>query len=394
MVFKCCVPSCIRSKESTLHKLPNDADVQKRILNELGFGDNFAPSMHFRVCSDHFSSNSFLNTSRGMRLIDDPKVDFGEYELDGETEMWQALQDDKIFRFSDLVEFHFNKLPNLAKWVVHVEKEAEESITFYQMKVQGGEISVAKSILIRSDMNARVKINGKIVKLDEKKVMCWSELQFLLDEVNRCDDDRIVLDVRETIIECLNKLSNIDDQEDDDDGKVLRKLKLITNQLSNLISQKPTFYPETMVLAFLLRNISAASYKVLRDHLSLPSFVYLQRLSSKLDSMNNEKYFKRLASNLSEQEKVVTLQIDEIYVKQFLEYLNGKVFGMAESVENDEENVVARTIQAFMISSLFGHFKVCIIILAQLGDIFYRNLFLLFPLGSCSLVSCSKTNSC
>jgi len=48
------------------------------------------------------------------------------------------------------------------------------------------------------------------------------------------------------------------------------------------------------------------------------------------------------------------LQIDEIYVKEKIDYKNGKIYGYAENIPEVE---AAKTVAAFLISSAFGKFK-------------------------------------
>lgn len=77
----CKVPGCSykwNSHNRSLHKLPKNNSVQKRILSELGFPDNFEiTSQQFHICSAHFSDDSFI--SKGKRvsklLIDEPTVE-------------------------------------------------------------------------------------------------------------------------------------------------------------------------------------------------------------------------------------------------------------------------------------------------------------------------------
>lgn len=71
------------------------------------------------------------------------------------------------------------------------------------------------------------------------------------------------------------------------------------------------------------------------------------------DSNRNNNNYLTHVSKLTENEKFVAILIDEIYVDPSLQYKKNHVVGFAE---NDELST-ARTVQAFMITSIFGNFK-------------------------------------
>ena len=117
---------------------------------------------------------------------------------------------------------------------------------------------------------------------------------------------------------------------------------------------------DTMVWAFMIYSQSSSTYMAIREtkHLTLPHPKYLQRLSSSFNisansTEENEHFLKAKIKTLTEREKYVVLQLDEIYVKSRAEYKGGQILGYAEN----NSVVEARTIQAFLISSAFGYFK-------------------------------------
>jgi len=116
-----------------------------------------------------------------------------------------------------------------------------------------------------------------------------------------------------------------------------------------------------MINAFLLHMASPSCYKTLRTNhfLTLPHESRLCQLTRSfgvsVDDAQKNKHFLKLKCNTSEErEKYVVLQIDEIYVKEKIDYKNGKIYGYAENIPEVE---AAKTVAAFLISSAFGKFK-------------------------------------
>ena len=68
-------------------------------------------------------------------------------------------------------------------------------------------------------------------------------------------------------------------------------------------------------------------------------------------------YLKQRTENLEENEKIVTLMIDEVYTANRIEYSNGTFVGL----NNDGEPV--KTVQTFMVQSTYSKFKdvVCLV---------------------------------
>ena len=71
----------------------------------------------------------------------------------------------------------------------------------------------------------------------------------------------------------------------------------------------------------------------------------------------NFKYLKTRAADLTLQERIVTLVINEVYTAQRVEYNNGSFVGLIK------DGRPAKTALAFMIQSVAGKYKdVCLIL--------------------------------
>lgn len=118
----------------------------------------------------------------------------------------------------------------------------------------------------------------------------------------------------------------------------------------------------TILFSLIVFCQSSSTYDRLKEFYSLPTKRYLQQISADLnvspDCHNNNidkehRYLSYLSSNLNDREKIVCLLVDEIYIKAGLQYKSKNVTGYAENNVSE----FAKTIQTFMISSPFGHFK-------------------------------------
>lgn len=161
-------------------------------------------------------------------------------------------------------------------------------------------------------------------------------------------------------------VSNNDNDKENDNEKV-SKLNFIIEQFKLLFMEKHALqYSIHMTLcSFLIYTQSSNCYSALRKNaiLTLRHPRTLQRLSSSMhiaiDKPNENEYFLRsLASKLNEKEKYVILQIDEIYIKQNIEYKNGSLSGF---VHNDTS--AAKIVIAFVIYSAFGSFKEIVLLI-------------------------------
>ena len=107
---------------------------------------------------------------------------------------------------------------------------------------------------------------------------------------------------------------------------------------------------EIISRAFSYYAISRSLYSRLLDDYQLPSIRFLQRLTSRCNSLESENFLKSVFDNLESNKKRCILEIDEMYVKSALSYHGGKMIGKAV----DDESKLARTILGIMIKCQFG----------------------------------------
>ncbi|GAB0096203.1 hypothetical protein DMENIID0001_116830 [Sergentomyia squamirostris] len=151
----------------------------------------------------------------------------------------------------------------------------------------------------------------------------------------------------------------------------------LADQLKQLISSKRRYEAATILKSFTLNSISPSGYRFLRQILNLPHPNYLRVLKQDLqisaqNEEQNHNYIKEIVKILDERGRgrVVSLMIDEIYVEPQLDYKGRKLIGQAENT-----NALARTIQTFMIGSVFGNYQAVVKLMPVLqmtGDQLYE----------------------
>ena len=123
--------------------------------------------------------------------------------------------------------------------------------------------------------------------------------------------------------------------------------------------------------AFLWRLTSTSLYKKLLNLFVLPSIAHLRRLSAEMaveSSKLDMEYLRERTENLTAQDKIVTLMVDEVYTVQRIEYTNGAFVGVTE------DGSPAKTVLAFMVQSLHGKYKdvVCLVPVNRLDTVLLR----------------------
>lgn len=145
-----------------------------------------------------------------------------------------------------------------------------------------------------------------------------------------------------------------------EDFEYKNSLSVVTDQLELMMSKKRVYSNNFILNSFFIYSYSKSVYNLIRSNniLILPNPIVLQRLSSfqnigVKDDDSNLNYLKLVLSKLSEKEKNVNLQIDEIYTKKQLSYIAKCLYGFAENRDGE----LAKTVLGFMINSVYGHMK-------------------------------------
>ena len=122
----------------------------------------------------------------------------------------------------------------------------------------------------------------------------------------------------------------------------------------------------TIISSYMWQLTSTALYKKLQEFFILPSINRLRQLSVGTTVETGEitlNYLHQRTVNLTSEQKIVTLLVDEVYTAQRVEYSNGSFVGLTA------DGAPAKTALTFMVNSTCSNYKdvVCIIFVNKLN---------------------------
>jgi hypothetical protein len=164
---------------------------------------------------------------------------------------------------------------------------------------------------------------------------------------------------KDAIQQCVSLLESILPELQQEDSIIHSKIAFLTEQLElSLLKPKQRRYSAFLLAsATMWQTTSTALYKQMYKStlLNLPSVDYLQRLRSALSvetglSTSTKNYLTARIANLSENNRLVSVLIDEVYSAKRIEFSGGKFYGL----ENAE---ATKTLLCFMVSSVAGSYR-------------------------------------
>jgi hypothetical protein len=248
--------------------------------------------------------------------------------------------------------------------------------------------SLNVSVEVTSDMCVRVFLKHRELLqselawiLDQSLTLKrWSQLENILGRYCSIDyPGNLNSSTCDVIANVCDTLKTLCDRETADDDVNINSVKFCCEQLqlSSVVPCRRRYSCDMLRFAFLLHTRSPACYRILYDmgKIILPHPSTLRKLSAVfnvnpgLEAEAHERYVRLRASQLTEKERVVVLQLDEIHVNAGLTYKSGGITGAAVNADNQ----VAHSVQAFMVSSIFGSMKE-IVALCPVKDLKSGNL--------------------
>jgi hypothetical protein len=287
---------------------------------------------------------------------------------DTQTNEW--LAEDLITDFSTFQLGYFDQLKDQLKKQWTARSIENEYVLLYTVTIVPYYApSIGVSVKILPDMsivvyNGTTLVHKKSLQfvLNNNKLTNWSQIQNLLVYYS---DETIVLDVHRNTLDGIieqacTQLHLATELEDTKSMECKNIIVFLIEQLHLLMtkSRKKIYSNSTLCFAFMLHIKSPSCYRYLRQSklLCLPHPRTLRKLmapfSVSTDIEKGSDYLHVKCRALSERERIVAIQMDEIYVKSLLSYSGGQIVG---TTTNSTES--ATTVQAFLISSVFGSYS-------------------------------------
>lgn len=133
-------------------------------------------------------------------------------------------------------------------------------------------------------------------------------------------------------------------------------------KLFNCKKNRYRYSPDFVIFCSILFSISPHAYRYIRsfDYMILPHPTTVHKICLKYNTdpqieqneANFLTYIKQKFHFLKDSDKVVSLMIDEIYIKPYFDYKGGNIVGMAYNTEE-----AAKSAHVFMLQSLLSSFK-------------------------------------
>ncbi|BFZ13694.1 hypothetical protein BsWGS_16733 [Bradybaena similaris] len=277
------------------------------------------------------------------------------------------IQADLIQNFSSLQGNYKEKLGVYLKDQWHDSCLNNDYILLYRLNVEPGRVpAIGLSIKIVQDLSFTAYVQTSAMNKNDFHWLCqngtleqWCQVENLLSYCLNKDIEKDVtledhlIKTHESLAQAINLLSTFNSADCHISDKTL---EFFYEQL-HLVAKKSNsrrYSSQTQCFAFMTYIKSPACYRFIRKSklLCLPHPSTLKRLIPTMSTdLDVSKYLQVKSENMSSREKVVAIQMDEIYVKSAVSYTGGKIFGTAS---NSKES--ATTVQAFMISSMFGNY--------------------------------------
>jgi hypothetical protein len=250
--------------------------------------------------------------------------------------------------------------------------------------------TVSVCIKVCADLSVLIFVDGKKESNSKlswvlgrsTQLQRWSQLENLLSHY-RARVDSVVesdsaTDTVSELCDCVrtacdalsshvDRLSDLKSDDDVIDTVNLPCIAFCVEQLKLAVA-KPSrrrYSTDMLRFAFTLLTRSSTCYRIMQNSSSvvLPNVRYLRKLTSVLrftpgmqpSDHEQMRYLQLKCERLTEREKFVVLQLDEMHVNPSYAYKGGSIVGVACNSESEAEQ--ANSVQAFLISSLGGGMK-------------------------------------
>lgn len=287
---------------------------------------------------------------RRQSIIDKDSSDFNQ---------WCA--DDIISSFEDLTKDCASKLGE--EWTCKIRSEY---VLFFRIK-ETDVPAIITSFKIYKNMSVEIFHENSPIDVKSFKWLLgaeckcdrWTKFDNILNLLLKYDVNNLKLNEKLSfIVHFLDKCLTESNFKDDDN--LFIKLKFLKQQISLMNSKRLQYPSDIIIFSSKIFFSYPAAYTLIRDSkiFTLPHPSYLKKLASMCIPnstycrKSHVSFLKNKSNLLKEEEKIVNVLLDEIYINPLLNYKAGRIIGMSEN-----SDAAASTIQTYMISSVLSKNK-------------------------------------
>ncbi len=240
--------------------------------------------------------------------------------------------------------------------------DRDREIMFLRINYVRNIPSISYCLAVQDSLEVQASVNGLLVAqkeiqhlLEENKVPSFSAISNLIAYLKAQDNGSDRESGRKFVQDFASALAEITLEDED----LNRKLGFLQEQLSLLLvpKQKRKYSTDLLTAALMWKATSPVLYRQLLNEklLTLPSLSHLQKLSRIFTTETGVtssvlSYLKLRIEALTEEEKLVSLLIDEIHSAQRVEYAGGQLYGK-------EGDKATKTVLSFMVKSIAGKYS-------------------------------------
>lgn len=350
---KCCVPGCNVNNNAwsdnvqlqlSVFSFPKDENLKMKWLDAVARTDDFK-TKNAGVCILHFDESAVKKNRINNTLIKGavPTIFFySEIE---------SLTKDIIKDFEDFKRRLSDRLILSGDWQFKIH---ENGVHIFKISVDDSYgVFVEFNIIVGLDLCIKVYHKNRLLEPNfykgliksDSRLGYFSEIKSLTKKCEENIPDSIELILKNALNSMKKAQKLISDSQLDFDYENV--IAVIVDQLLLLTQKKRKYSTDTILYAYSIFLQSKACYTLIRDekmlilpHIStLSSITRFQNISAGNES-SNKNYFKKIVSNLTDLEKVVTIQIDEIYCAAQINFKASSLTGFAENTDEVAKTVV------------------------------------------------------
>ena len=287
--------------------------------------------------------------------------------LDHAKNVQEFFESERVSTIAEIVS-KFSKQYSLPDDVVQLKQES--SLVFTKFSItEGGCLEALFNVNIAEDLSFEVVCKGAKLNLskvahinNKKKLNSLAELYNIIIFAKNYD---IQQDASTHLAQCINEFQSLVSTFPPARQPQIEFL-IEQLQLSLVENKKQRRYSVSLLsLAVLWENCSPALYsQILSDEvLCLPSRKRIHDLTHAFSvetglSSSTRAYLQARAARLTDREKIVMLQEDEIYSAKRVEFANGKVTGINIEENKNDTNLrqATKTMLCIMVKSVAGNY--------------------------------------